>query len=731
MAMPAALTRPGKPFSTSRWLVVMIQRELFNKEHMPHNLISPDAVKRPQTPGFASWDSHFVLRKHGQRFGALIQELENLMSLLQRVCKTLGILGLAVAFPSLVLAQSGYITNGVEYAPVGNLPGDQVNPALALNASGGYLVWSDNITDGSGFGISAVRLDSSYSPTLGNFRINLNGTDEQEKPQVTLLKGGGAAIVWQGGKQSFQHIYATFLSTSNTFVVRDVQVNTATNWQSNPVIATLANGNVIVAWSSFGQDNADRLQGVYAQLMTPTGVKTNGEFLVNQTTAWNQRTPAVAALSSGNFVVAWVSEKQGFSQSVDAGGTAGPGADSVQIYARLFNSSGVPLGNEFLVNTSTNVCANPNIAAASDGTFLISWSQKDVAVVNNSWDVFARRFLGSGAGGAVQRLNTQRYGDQYAPKISAAGSDYLVVWTSMGQDGSREGVFGQFVHGDGSFTPDEFKVNTTVLNQQMYPTVASDGVGRFLVVWSSYVGGVNSLDLNAQRYATYQQPLAAPGAPVVTALDSFTLSAAWSALAGYNVDHWELYVDGTNTVVTTNTFWQNQGLFNSFVNEYSFDPGTTHAFQLAYVLADGRHSPLSAVATGKTWGQDRFGGGSNHLAPDGLPDDWQTLYWGTNKTNWLASDAVLPGGATVYQVFQWGGNPFDPSTWLKTKIDHNFQGWFLTWNTKVGAYYQVQTSTDLLNWTNLGAQRFAAGVNDSLYLGLANKGYYRITRLVY
>lgn len=655
------------------------------------------------------------------------------MSLLQRVCKTLGILGLAVAFPSLVLAQSGYVPQAAEYAPVGSLPGDQIYPSLSLTTSGGYLVWADNITDGSGYGISMVRLDSSFSPTLGNFRVNLNGADDQERPQVSALKNGGAAIVWQGGKQSFQHIYAAFLNSTNTFIARDVQVNTATNWQRDPVIATLTNGNVLVAWSSYGQDNADRLQGVYAQLLTPAGVKTNGEFAVNKFTTGNQRSPAVAALSGGNFVVTWVSEKQGSSQAVSSSGTAGSGYNSVQIYARLFNSSGVALTNEFLVNTSTNVCANPTVAGASDGTFVITWGQKDPVVINNSWDVFARRFSSTGAGGSIQRVNTQRYGDQFAPKISAVGTDYLVVWTSMGQDGSREGVYGQYLRGDGSLAGGEFRVNTSVLNQQMYPAVASDGVGRLLVAWSSYVGGVESLDLNAQRYATYQQPLPPPGAPMVSALDSYTLSVTWSPLAGFSVDHWELYVDGSSTpILLTATFWQNQGLFDSLINEYSFNPASTHTFQLAYVLSDGRHSPLSDIATGKTWGQDRFGGGSNHLAPDGLPDDWQTLYWGTNKVNWPSINAPLvPGGPTAYMVFQWGANPLDPSTWLKTSIDHNFQGWFLAWNTQPGSIYQVQTSTDLTSWTSFGMARFAAGTTDSVYLGLANKGYYRITRLVY
>src|SRR5579872_6018855 len=230
------------------------------------------------------------------------------MSPQQRVCKSLGILGLALAVPALAFGQPSYVTQGGEYAPAGNLPGDQTYSSLSLGPSGGYLVWQDNITDGDGLGISAIRLDSSFSGSLATFRVNQQGAGDQERPQVSLLKSGGAAFVWQGGKQSFQHIYARFLSSSNTWVAGDVMVNTATNYQINPVIATLTNGNVIVAWGSYNQDAADGLQGVYAQQLSPTGQKVGGEFPVNQFTAHNQRTPAVAALSSGGFVIVWVSE---------------------------------------------------------------------------------------------------------------------------------------------------------------------------------------------------------------------------------------------------------------------------------------------------------------------------------------------------------------------------------------------------------------------------------------
>jgi outer membrane usher protein FimD/PapC len=62
-----------------------------------------------------------------------------------------------LALPAGLLAQGNYATNGGQYAIVGTLPGDQVYPQVSLNASGGFLVWQDNITTGYGLGISAVR----------------------------------------------------------------------------------------------------------------------------------------------------------------------------------------------------------------------------------------------------------------------------------------------------------------------------------------------------------------------------------------------------------------------------------------------------------------------------------------------------------------------------------------------------------------------------------------------
>ena len=107
-------------------------------------------------------------------------------------------------------------------------------------------------------------------------------------------------------------------------------------------------------------------------------------------------------------------------------------------------------------------------------------------------------------------------------------------------------------------------------------------------------------------------------------------------------------------------------------------------------------------------------------------------YGGTYDTNsWpcQCQRAVAAGGPTVFQVFLSGGNPLDSSTWLQTALANTPQGLFLTWNTMPGQTYQVQVTTNLAAWSNLGAPRFAAGGSDSIFVGGSSGGYYRVMLL--
>ena len=646
--------------------------------------------------------------------------------------------GLLLGLPAAVFGQIGYYsTNGTEYAVIGVLPGDQVFPDAAITTNGGFVVWQDNATDGSGWGISARQLDSTLSGTLSPFRVNVQGTNDQQNPRVALLKSGGAVFVWQGGQQGYQHIFARFLTPTNTFLTTtDLVVSAFTNnFQINPAVATLNNSNVVVVWASFDQAGSSSLQDVYAKILSPTGQTISNEFLINQFTSYNQRTPSVAALAGGGFVVTWVSEQErvltpNLGANVSSSTANAAVTPSIDIYARLYASSGVPNGGEFIVNTDSNPCANPAVAAAADGGFMVTWDERDMVNLTNDLDVYARPFSSAGVGGTTLIVNSHLYGAQYAPRLSAIGSDYLIVWTSWGQDGSAEGVFGQFVHNNGLLVGGEFQVNTTSISRQIHPLVVSDGAGQFLAVWTSYTGQPYSFDLFAQRYlndAALLSPMAAPFvyAPfnLVGGVYQPQLQVSWPPLLGIPVSSYLVYVDGavTNMAATSSNVWV-------MTASNGLTAGSTHTFQVNYVTTDGFSPALSPSASGTTWGAGNY---------YGIPYEWMAGFFGgyvngTYHTNfWPANVNVplAPGGLSLLQVFLSGGDPYDSSTWLRSTLTSTSQGMYLSWNTQPGLTYQVQTMPNLAGWTNLGAPRFAAGTTDSIFVGGGSSGYYRVLLL--
>jgi hypothetical protein len=612
-------------------------------------------------------------------------------------------LGAVAALCTEVWAVVPYQPNGAQYPLIGSLPGDQTKPQVAVNRTGGYVVWQDNVTDGSGIGISARRLDANFSGDRNIFRVNDDTEGDQENPQLTLLKSGGAVVAWQGGAQGKQDIRARFIGADNTFLTGDLIVNTTTaGQQADPVLTCLADGSVVVVWSSSGQDGS--MQGLYAQRFSAAGDRLGTEFSVNQTTTWNQRNARIAALPNGNYAIVWVNET----------GSDLTGEFQVELQGRIFGVGG-PVSNEFRINSGTDNCSSPSLAAMSAGGFMVAWAQRTFAAAADSWDIYSRSFDNGGTPKNLgPRVNAQVYGDQYAPSLAGGGEECLLTWTSMGQDGSREGVYGRFLSNTGIIFSDEFRVNANPEGRQIQPMVTSDGSGQFLAVWSSYVGGPASFDLYAQRFQADQRPLPQPAAPFLNALSSTELLASWPEQSGIAVETYLLFIDGATTPVTVaGTSHRLTGL----------NPNSTHSIALAYKLADGRTTPQSPAATKMT-----YGGDGNQ---DGLPDDWQQANWG-KPVNWPAPNADSDGdGASNVMEFLAGTDPTDPASALRTRIVRADSQTFLHWNVVPGFTYQAQKQTRLGDpWIDLGSSRFANGPTDSIPVdGPENESYYRVIRL--
>ena len=445
-----------------------------------------------------------------------------------------------------------------EEAVIGNQPGEQDFPALSIGASGGYLAFEDNRTGSGrdGRDISAVALNSELQAHGEPFRVNQLSLGKNEKPQVLTLGNGNTLFAWEVRQGSKAGIYTRVLGTNGLFTSGDTLLNiptlkqtikqtakwtahyrgkwkarthkfkdiiTNTREQAGAVsMASLPDGGAVLVYHAVRRcetnswylkdvvyisrgnfrTNAvltpirmtgDWMHDVFMQRLDAAGQKVGEEILVNQSTDFNQRTPSVATLENGNLVVAWVSESP-----VSSDWRAN---FRVDLMGRVFDAQGQPISDEFPVAAADNLIqANPVVSATTGGGFTVLWSQQE-GTTTRGWDVYARSFgADASASGAAFRVNSYTTGDQFAPRIASSGGQQLVVWTSISQDGSREGVFGRVLQ-SGALAEPEFQVNATTVSRQYHPAVATDGQGRALTVWAGFVGAATGFDLFSHKSA--------------------------------------------------------------------------------------------------------------------------------------------------------------------------------------------------------------------------------------
>ena len=243
-----------------------------------------------------------------------------------------------------------------------NTAGNQTYPSLAMTASSRHVIsWTDELLDGSGDGVFAVRYGPSENP-FGEFQVNTYTTGNQNQSDAAMSALANFVIVWSSYAQDGDEggIYGQRYSSGGATMGSEFQVNTHTlDDQSAPSIDINSTGAMTVVWSSYGQDGDE--YGIYGQRFDENGVKIGGEFRVNTRTAGNQTTPCVAMSPGGSFIIAWVS---------DAFDGSGDG-----VFAQQFDETGSPVGSEFKVNSYNPGDQNePSASWGPMDSFVIAWS---------------------------------------------------------------------------------------------------------------------------------------------------------------------------------------------------------------------------------------------------------------------------------------------------------------------------------------------------------------------
>jgi hypothetical protein len=258
--------------------------------------------------------------------------------------------------------------------------------------------------------------------------------------------------------------------------------------QRNPIVASDASGDFVVVWDALGIPFTD-IQG---QRYSAGGVPLGGEFKVNSFTTAEQNYPSVASDSAGNFVVVWWGQVQYF-------GTGG-------VFGRRFASTGAPLGPDFQVSTSTLSPQDfPAVASDATGNFVVVWKNGQDG---SSSAIFGQRYANTGVPlGAEFRVNSYTTGGQGKPSVASdPAGNFVVAWTSGGQDGSSSGVFAQRFSSAGVPLGGEFRVNTYTALGQNDPSIASDSSGYFVIVWTSDAQDGSTPAIFGQCYAATGVP---------------------------------------------------------------------------------------------------------------------------------------------------------------------------------------------------------------------------------
>jgi hypothetical protein len=382
--------------------------------------------------------------------------------------------------------------------------GDQRQPAIAGDASGRFVVtWQSGSyytsgQDGSRTGVFGRRFDPAGTPVGSDFQVNTYTTGPQFDSDVTMDAAGRFIVSWSSGY--FDDNYPTQDgSASGAFVRRfdtsgaalgpEFQANTYTSGnQRQTSVAADASGNFVVVWTSgsyYGAHQDGSLSGVFAQRYDASGAPLGTEFQVNTYTPDFQSYAAVARESSGGFVVVWQS-----------GGYYGSGPDgsNTAIAARRFSSTGTPLGAEFVVNSYTTGRQDyPTVAADPAGGFVVVWESGSYGPSQDGSGrgIFAQRYDATGAVvGPEFQVNSYTTGSQMYPTVAVdAAGRFVVVWRgAYDQDGSGTGIFGQAFTSAGTADGPEFQVNTYTRYYQDNPVVAAGSEGTFTVAWQGTYG---------------------------------------------------------------------------------------------------------------------------------------------------------------------------------------------------------------------------------------------------
>jgi len=395
------------------------------------------------------------------------------------------------------------------------------DPDVAKAPDGSFVVvWDDAAYNTP---VSGRRFSSGGTPLTGDFQIDQGG-DYNGDPRIDGDAAGAFVVVWtkstapcegcrgalaqgRGGTPDYI-IYHRRIDSTGSPVGSEFQVSQPVfgdgdlEYNYNPDVSKAAAGSFVVVWEHYYEgDSDDRILGRrFGSDGAPLADQFEVDFHDGNGSGY-LRDPAISHNNSnGQFVVVWARYDYIGSESVPFWG----------IFGRRYDSSGMLIGAEFQVNTSTYVYTyRPRISHDPAGNFVVVWDEYPNVPTRGRagsyYSVQLRRFDSSGNPLGDQFQVNQNAADNYEPDISHDEcGNFAVVWSNQYLSGRGEGnytnVLGRSFNSSGTPLTGELVINTFTTSDQEQPAVSHDGGNDFVVVWESYTQDGNGEGVFGQRF---------------------------------------------------------------------------------------------------------------------------------------------------------------------------------------------------------------------------------------
>jgi hypothetical protein len=194
-----------------------------------------------------------------------------------------------------------------------------------------------------------------------------------------------------------------------------------------------------------------------------------------------QYDPKAALLPAGEMMVVWYDQRNSW---------------GCQVFGRLFDASGNPVGDDFMVNDFTGKDAYEPSIAVCGNSFVVTWYDHRNG---NDYDIYAQRYgsTGSALGGNFLVNDDGGIDNQDYPCVAANDSGFVITWEDF-RSGSSWEIYAQRYDASGLPLGGNFLVNDDATNSEQYfPSVAASDNG-FVITWDDNRNA--DWHIYAQRY---------------------------------------------------------------------------------------------------------------------------------------------------------------------------------------------------------------------------------------